>query len=242
MKRSQQFIAAAAAVVLVPLASLGAENATVTEDSIPLMTGPSFIVGEVTGCATEKGQRIEVLTRTSFTDYLAAVPEDYWYNVRIVSGGSPVTGYVHGSVLLLDPGATVPVFDPPGFAPRPKDVFGTFSVASAVSERCAKTEGAMIVPEGSTATHFTIARFDSSFTACPDGGFGSIIGFSIVSAADPGREFFSYEESIADDPAGLRYLKDGFYSMDLDPGTYIVTIRGGPETILEITYDLTVSR
>jgi hypothetical protein len=105
-----------------------------------------------------------------------------------------------------------------------------------------KTEGTLTVPKGSTATHFTIARFDSSFTPCPDGGYGSIIGFSIVSAADRNREFFSYEESIADDPAGLRYMKDGFYYADLDPGTYVVTVRGGPGTILELTYDLMVAR
>jgi hypothetical protein len=37
-------------------------------------------------------------------------------------------------------------------------------------------------------------------------------------------------------------LKDGFYYMDLDPGNYTVTIRGGPDTTLEITYDLTVAR
>jgi hypothetical protein len=242
MKRSFPSLAVLAAVILVPLAASAAENATVTEGSIPLMVGPSFIVEEVPGVATVKGQRIEVVSRTSFTDYLAAIPENYWYLVRFTNPGSPVTGYLHGSVLALDPGATVPVFDPPGFAPKPKVASGGNTVTSAVSGRCVKTEGVLTVPKGSTATHFTISRFDSSFTSCPDGGYGSIIGFSIVSAADLNREFFSYDESIADDPAGLQYQRDGFYYMDLDPGSYIVTIRGGPDTALEITYDLTVAR
>jgi hypothetical protein len=242
MKRLFPYLAVSVAVILFPLASLGVENGTITEGSIPLMKGPSFIVEDVPGLATVKGQRVEVLSRTSFTDYLAAVPESYWYNVRLARGGSPVTGYIHGSILLVDPGVTVPVFDPPGYAPKPKDVSGGYTVKSAVSERCVKTEGILTVPKGSTATHFTIVRFDSSFTPCPDGGYGSVIGFSIVPAADRNREFFSYEESIADDPAGIQYLKDGFYYMDLDPGTYVVTVRGGPGTILEITYDLMVAR
>ncbi len=118
MKRLFPSLAVLAAVILFPLASLGVENGTVTEGSIPLMKGPSFIVEEVPGFATAKGQRIEVLSRTSFTDYLAAVPDDYWYNVRLGHGGAPVTGYLHGSVLLVDPGVTVPVFDPPGFCPE----------------------------------------------------------------------------------------------------------------------------
>lgn len=242
MKRSMQFVAGVAAVILVPLACLGVENTTVTEGSIPLMTGPSFTVGEVAGFATTKGQRVEVLSRTSFTDHLAAVPEDYWYNVRVLRPGAPVTGYIHGSVLVVDPGVTVPIFDPAGFAPKPTSVSGGYTIRSAVSGRCVTTEGVFTVPDGSTATHFTIKRFDSSFTACPGGGYSSVIGFSIVSAADRNREFFSYEESIADDPAGLQYLKDGFYYMDLDPGTYVLTVRGGPETSLEIAYDQMVAR
>jgi hypothetical protein len=242
MKRFSQPLAVIAAVTLLPLVCLGVENATVTEDSIPLMTGPSFIVEEVPGFATAKDQRIEVISRTSFTDYLAAVPENYWYNVRLSLGAAPVTGYLHGSVLMVDPGVTVPVFDPPAYTPKPKVLSGGYTVKSAVSERCVKTEGTLTVPDGSAATYFAIARFDSSFTPCPDGGYGSIIGFSIVSAADRNREFFSYEESIADDSAGLQCLKDGLYYMDLDPGTYVVTVRGGPGTTLEITYDLMVAR
>ena len=242
MKRSLQCMASIAALILLPVVSPAIENATVTEGSIPLMQAPSFIVEEVPGFSTAKGQRVEVLSRTSFTDYLAAVPEDYWYNVRVSRAGAPVTGYIHGSVLSIDPGAAVPVFDPPGYALKPTSVSGGRTVRSAVSGRCVTTEGVFTVPDGSTATHFTITRFDSSFTACPEGGYGSVIGFSIVSAADRNREFFSYEESIADDSAGLQYLKDGFYFMDLDPGTYILTVRGGRDTVLVITYDLLAAR
>jgi len=241
MKRPLQFVSALFVVILVHVAALAAENATVTKNSIPIMTGPSFIVEEVAGVTMTKGQRIEVVSRTSFTDRLAAVPEDYWYLVRFTERGTAVTGYVHGSVLAIDAGVTAPVTDPPGYAPGPKTVSGGYSVTSAVSERCAVTNGTFTVPAGSTATHFVIARFDSSFTACP-GDYGSVIGFSVVSAADPNYEYFSYEEHIADDPAGLQYQKDGFYYMDLDPGTYIVNVRGGPGTMLTITYDLVTDR
>ena len=238
MKRYLLVLPALFLVSLICLPAGAAENATVTKNSIPLMSGPSFIVEEIAGVTLMSGRRVEVVSRTSFTDRLAAVPEDYWYLVRLTERGTAVTGYVHGSVLAIDAGVAAPVTDPPGYAPAPKTVSGGYSVTSAVSERCAVTNGTLTVPDGSTATHFVIGRFDSSFTACPDGGYGSVIGFSVVSAADPNYEYFSYEEHLADDPAGLQYQKDGFYYMDLDPGTYVVTVRGGPNTTLTISYDL----
>jgi len=115
---------------------------------------------------------------------------------------------------------------------------GTGAVVSSIDIHCEHSEGVITVPGGTAATHFTIAGFDSSFTPCPGGGYGSIIGFAIVSATDPSQEEFSYEEQIADDPSQLQYVKDGFYYFDLGPGTYRVVVRGGPGTVLELTYGL----
>ncbi|MBN2223891.1 MAG: hypothetical protein JW765_04365 [Deltaproteobacteria bacterium] len=218
--------------------AFASESATVTEDSIPLMKGPSFISEEMGGVTVSRGYTVEVISRTSFTDRLAALPDDYWYLVRYRESGVLYTGYVHGSALALDAAATIPVFDPPEYSPNKPTASGIKKVTSSIDGGCERHEGVIVVPEGTMATHFTIKRFDSSFTPCPDGGFGSIIGFSIISAANPAEELFSYEEHIADDPAELQYIKDGFHYFDLDPGSYTVTVRGGPDTTLELTYEM----
>ncbi len=237
MKRSILCTATVAVFLLSSVWAFPAGNATVTGESIPLMKGPSFISDEPGAVALHKGQPVTVLSRTSFTDRLAAIPEDYWYLVTFREGGAPFTGYVHGSALAVEEGAAIPIFDPPGFSPKPPVASGTYTVVSRVTAQCTRDEGVVTVPAGTVATHFTIARFDSSFTPCP-GEYGSVIGFSIVSSAESGSELFSYEERIADDPAGLQYMKDGLYYMDLDPGNYVVTIRGGPGTVLELSYEL----
>jgi hypothetical protein len=219
--------------------AFASESATVTEDSIPLMKGPSFISEQVGDETVSSGYVVEVISRTSFTDRLAAVPEDFWYFVSFRECGALIAGYVHGSVLRIGPGVTIPVADPPGFPPvKSAPALKEYMVVASIDGKCIKTHGTLTVPPKKTATHFTIKRFDSSFTPCPDGGFGSIIGFSIVSAANPAEELFSYEEHIADDPAELQYIKDGFHYFDLDPGSYTVTVRGGPDTTLELTYEL----
>jgi hypothetical protein len=239
MKRLSLWAATLIVILMSPFAATGTSNAVVTADSIPLMEGPSFIADEADGGAVvPKGQPVEVVSRTSFTDRLAAIPEDYWYFVRFSDSGAIRSGYIHGSVLALAEGTLVPVFDPPGSSPGAPVTSGAYTVMSSVGTRCELSEGVITVPAGSAATHFTIARFDSSFTPCPGGGYGSIIGFSIVPAADPGVEEFSYEEHIADDPDELQHVKDGFYYFDLGPGTWRVVVRGGPDTVLELTYDL----
>jgi hypothetical protein len=238
----KQYIVAPLALILLLLAYRGAfasENATVTEDFIPLMKGPSFIAEELDDVQMVKGERVKAISRTSFTDRLAAVPEDYWYLVGFRESGALITGYIHGSALAVDPGVTIPIFDPPGLSvTTPRVVSGRYTGQWRIDARCVRTVDALIVPEGATATHFTIVRFDSSFTPCPGETYGSIIGFSIAPAADPGGELFSYEEHIADDPAELQHIKDGFYSFDLEPGNYAVDIRGGRDTILKLTYEL----
>jgi hypothetical protein len=236
---STAILAAVCVIILLPLAALSADNATVTEDSVSLMTGPSFILDKLNdNLMVYKGQRIEVVSRTSFTDRLAAVPENYWYFVRFLECGKVITGYIHGSALAVNEGAVVPIFDPPGFSPNPPVVSGRYTVVSSMGgKQCVRDEGCITVPKGTAATHFVIARFDSSFTPCPDGDLASIIGFSIVSVGDPGEVLFSYEEHIADEPAQLQYIKDGFYYFDLEPGNYRVTLRGGG-TVLNLTYEL----
>jgi hypothetical protein len=238
MRRYPLILCASILLIAASAYALAAENATVTEGGIPFKKDPSFISDEVG--TTVKGERVLVLSRTSFTDRLAAVPDDYWYLVRTTRAGAPPTGYVHGSILAIDPGTTVSVFDPPGFTPTAPPPGGKlYTVRSSVNAACRKTNGTLTIPKGKVATHFTIVRFDSSFTSCPGGGYGSIIGFSIVPSAKPADELFTYEEHIADDPAELQYTKDGFYYFDLEPGNYTVTIQGGPDTTLELTYELT---
>jgi hypothetical protein len=239
MKRYLLPLSVAILLVVGRSAVSAAENAAVTENSIPLMAGPSFTAGEIGGVTIYNGQRLEAVSRTSFADRLAAVPEDYWYLISYRECGALRSGYVHGSSLALDTAVTVPIYDPPGFSPKPRVVSGRYTVASFINGgRCAHNEGVILVPEGTVATHFTIDRFDSSFTPCPAGGYASIIGFSIISATDPSDELFSYEEHLADDPAELQYTKDGFYYFDLEPGTYTLAVRGGQDTVLKLSYEL----
>ena len=214
-------------------------NATITGDEVFLMEEPSFVSRDFGIFGIGVGNKIIVLSRTSFTDLMAGVPEDYWYLILERHCGAEITGYVHGSALKIDPDVSIPVFDPPGAAPtKAYTAFERCAIEVSIDETCVKTTGALTVPPGIKAVRFRLIRFSSGYTSCPGDFSGQIIAFSIAPASDPGNPSFTYEEPDGGVPDVDNAVRGEFFSLDLPPGTYLVDIEGRPWINLKITYDL----
>jgi hypothetical protein len=80
--------------------ALAADNATITGDSVRVRTQPS--VWEDVRGTLNKGARVEVISRTDFTDTIDGVSAP-WYGIDYGEYG----GFVFGRYVKLDPGATV---------------------------------------------------------------------------------------------------------------------------------------
>jgi hypothetical protein len=140
---------------------------------------------------------------------------------------------------VIDPGATVPVFDPPGYAPKaPAPAAARHTIWASVDGNCRKAPGTLKVPVGKKARDFRVERFDSNFVSCHTEAVGSIIGFAIAPVKDPTNEYFTYEEHIASDPEEIEAARNKLGYLVLDPGTYLLDVRSGSETLLEISYEL----
>ncbi len=80
--------------------ALAADNAVITGDSVRVRTQPS--VWEDIRGTLNKGARVEVISRTDFTDTIDGYAAP-WYGIDYGQYG----GFVFGRYVKLDPGATV---------------------------------------------------------------------------------------------------------------------------------------
>ncbi len=212
-------------------------NATITQDEVFYMREPSFVgrdfgIFEMGGV----GNKVIVLSRTSFTDRIVGVPEDYWYLVMYMHCGAEIAGYIHGSALRMDPGSTVPVSDPPGAAPSTTaPAFERLTVTAAIDKERKKTAGAIAVPPGKRAVRFRLNWFGLNQIECPE---RLDDGFSITPASGVGGPLFRFEYPEDSGPDEFDAVRDTFFSLDLGPGDYVVDVTGAPCLGLKITYDL----
>jgi hypothetical protein len=219
-------------------------NATMTQDGVFYMRGPSFVapdygIYEMGGAGSE----VIVLSRTSFTDRMAGVPEDYWYLVMYRHCGAEITGYIHGSALRMNPASSVLVFDPPGAVPTPAvPRFVRLTAGASLDKECKKAIGAITVPSGKRAVRFRLNYFNGDYARCSEGSVWPTCGFSIAPASDPGNPPFSYKVPEDAGPDAFDEIRDEFFALSLGPGTYLVDIEGAPWIRLMITYDLMVAR
>jgi hypothetical protein len=215
-------------------------NATMTQDGVFYMRGPSFVgpdygIYEMGGAGSE----VIVLSRTSFTDRMAGVPEDYWYLVMYRHCGAEITGYIHGSALRIDPGRTIPVFDPAGATPSTTaPAFVRLTLTASIDKERKKTTGTIIVPPGKRAVRFRLNWFGSNFFECPEWLERSNDGFFIAPASAPGTPLFAYKIPVDAGPGDFDTARDTFFSLDLGPGAYRVDVTGDPCLGLKITYDI----
>lgn len=215
-------------------------NATITNNDIFYMRGPSF-VGRDSGIFEMGGvgDQVIVLSRTSFTDRMAGVPEDYWYLVMYRHCGAEITGYIHGSALRIDPGRTIPVFDPAGATPSTTaPAFERLTLTASIDKERKKTTGTITVPPGKRAVRFRLNWFGSDFFECPEWLERSNDGFSIAPASPPGTPLFAYKIPVDAGPGDFDTARDAFFSLDLGPGNYVADVTGDPCLGLKITYDL----
>jgi hypothetical protein len=87
-------------LVFAAAAARAADNAVITGDSVRVRTQPS-VFEDVRG-TLNKGERVEVISRTDFTDTIDGVSAP-WYGIVYGQYG----GFVFGRYVTVDPGATV---------------------------------------------------------------------------------------------------------------------------------------
>jgi hypothetical protein len=242
MKRLSLMILVAA-LLLVPVPPAPCDpvseyNATVTANDVLLMREPSFTARDMGIFDMPAGNKIVVLSRTSFTDRMAGVPQDYWYLVMERHCGAAITGYIHGSALTIDPGAPIPVLDPAGFVPAAVPAFERRTVTASIGKDCATTTGAIAVPPGKRAVRFRLDCFTWDFVECPEEPSLPPNGFTIAPVSSPDDPLFAYGDPEGAGPYAFDGVQDMFFSLDLGPGAYLVDVAGHPWLTLKITYDL----
>ncbi len=215
-------------------------NATITSNEIFYMREPSFVgrdsgIFEMGGVGSE----VIVLSRTSFTDRMAGVPEDYWYLVMYRHCGAEITGYIHGSALRIDPGRAIPVFDPAGAAPSTTaPAFVRLTLTASIDKERKKTTGTITVPPGKRAVRFRLNWLGSDSFECPEWLDRPNDWFSIAPVSPPGAPLFAYKVPVDAGPGDFDTARDTFFSLDLGPGDYVVDVTGAPCLELKITYDI----
>jgi hypothetical protein len=215
-------------------------NATMTKDGVFYMRGPSFVapdygIYEMGGAGSE----VIVLSRTSFTDRMAGVPEDYWYLVMYRHCGAEITGYIHGSALRMNPASSVLVFDPPGAVPTPAvPRFVRLTAGASLDKECKKATGTITVPSGKRAVRFRLNYFGGNFGVYAGESAPTPNGFSIAPASGAGSPLFRFEYPEDSGPDEFDSVRDDFFALELEPGAYRMDVSGGSSLTLKITYDL----
>jgi len=215
-------------------------NATLTQDNVFYMKDPSFIgpdngIYEMGGA----GSDIIVLSRTSFTDRMTGVPEDYWYLVMYRHCGAEICGYIHGSALSVDPAKPVPIGDPPGAGPTPSvPAFERFTAGVILDKGFTMATETITVPPGNRAVRFRLNYLGGNFVGCEVESASTVDGFSVARTSGAGGPLFHFEYPEDPGPNEFDSVRDDFFALELGPGTYRLDVSGHPRLRLKITYDL----
>jgi hypothetical protein len=230
-------------VCIAAVTAVAWENGTITYDDTPVTAEPNFF-SDITGTLM-KGDRVAVISRTSWTDTLAALPVDYWYVVEYWGpNGEYVFGYTFGSNLAVDAGADVPIKeDPEGFVPpmQPSHYshgVGEFCIRVEIDLSCRTTPVEFSIPEGKKGVNFEIKHLSSSWQSCMGEGITSVFNATIADIGEMPRNVYTYTERIADDPGTIEMNRADFSNLVLPAGSYGVSLNGGYDTVCEICYEV----
>jgi len=243
MRKLSVVLAVMFCICIAALSAAAWENGTITYDDTPVMAEPNFF-SDTTGTLM-KGDRVAVISRTSWTDTLAALPVDYWYVVEYWGpAGEYVFGYAFGSNLAVDAGAEVPIKeDPEGFVPpMPPSNYshgvGVFCVRAEIDLSCRTNPVDFTIPAGKKGVNFEIESLSSSWESCMGEGVTSVFSVTISDIGELPRTIYTYTERIADDPEIIEANRIDFSSLVLPEGTYGVSINGGYDTVCEFCYEV----
>lgn len=243
MKKLSVVLAVMFCICIAAMSAFAWENGTITYNDTPVMAEPNFF-SDITGTLM-KGDRVAVISRTSWTDTLAALPVDYWYVVEYWGpAGEYVFGYTFGSNLAVDAGVEVPIKeDPEGFVPpMPPSNYshgvGVFCVRAEIDLSCRTNPVDFTIPAGKKGVNFEIKSLSSSWESCMGEGVTSVFSVTISDIGELPHTVYTYTERIADDPEVIEANRIDFSSLTLPGGTYGVSINGGYDTVCEFCYEV----
>lgn len=107
-------------------------------------------------------------------------------------------------------------------------------VSAGVNSSCDPVQREIVVPNGQTATNFSLSRFSGGF-GCGTGNMINEGGFEISRGNCPaqGGDVYWYRQVV-----GGSQSQPSLGSLRLNPGTYCVSFNGGKNGSVELEYRL----